>query len=267
MRVLIVGEGKSGTTALLRSVASALGEPAELFEPADLVAADISPDPLVAKKLLLSWSDAESEALPRFDKHVLVIRDPRDRLISHLLYDAYNRGPRMTADQRSRWLDVLGTKLDQPEKVPVLRLIDVWWQVSGADLMNAHFRALQRIMAFEQRFQELFHLTSYESYVQGDFDRLSEYLELPIETATVKETEARVLRRAAVGDWRSWFTPIDIAAFRPTTERWLRRAGYGRNDWKLADQPDLDAESTIDYVANLLESSGPPRIPDSELRD
>ena len=67
VRVLILGEGKSGTTALLRSVASALGDPSELFEPAVLQPEDLEADPLVVKKLLLSWRNKEARLAERFD--------------------------------------------------------------------------------------------------------------------------------------------------------------------------------------------------------
>ena len=117
MRVLILGEGKSGTTALLRSVATAIGNPSELFELELLKPADLGPDPLVVKKLLLSWRNKEAQLAERFDKRLFISRDPRDRLISHLLYDAYNAAPSLDSSQRSQWIDALAAKSTDPDNV------------------------------------------------------------------------------------------------------------------------------------------------------
>ena len=53
MRVLIVGEGKSGTTALMRSVATEMDDPVEIFEPKTIETTDLQPESLVVKKLSL----------------------------------------------------------------------------------------------------------------------------------------------------------------------------------------------------------------------
>jgi len=138
MRNLIIGEGKSGTTALLRSVASTMGSPVEVFEPTDLSAVDLTPDNLVVKKLLHTWETADIELLERFDRVVFLVRDPRDRIISHMLYDAYNRADELTDEQRERWLGVLERKSQAPLDFPYVRMIDIWWQITRAGLLHVY---------------------------------------------------------------------------------------------------------------------------------
>lgn len=258
MRILIVGEGKSGTTALLRSVEAALDSPAESFEPVDLGALDLSADTLVVKKLLTNWTDDEGVHLARFDRIVLIVRDPRDRLISHMLYDAYNRARELRQDQRDRWLRILEHKIRPAPNIPVVKLLDVWWQMTGADLLGTHMRTMQRINAFYVQYRDQVHLTHYEDYVGGDFDRLSAYLGLPLEPGTVRAAERRVSRRRGHGDWRHWFNRTDVTVFRPITAKWLKRFGYDPADWDLASDPEIDAETSLEYVRSLLSAVPPP---------
>lgn len=259
MRALIVGEGKSGTTALFRSVAAALGDPAEVFEPDDLTTVDVRPDPLVAKKLLASWTPDEEPAVDAFDRRVLILRDPRDRLISHLLYDAFNQATNLNEAQRDRWLRVLERKVTYPEHVSLVWVMDAWWKLAKVDLLGGYFRALQRSNAFTATVGERFHTIRYEDYVDGEFDSLTQYLGVELEPGQVASRERRVKRSGGHGDWRTWFTDIDVHVFRPITERWLNRNGYERHDWELEPDPEIDTVTSLDYVRGLLQAGGPPR--------
>jgi len=252
-RVLIVGEGKSGTTALLRSVSSALGDPAELFEPKSMTAEDLEPDPLVVKKLLLNWKQGETRLLDSFDKRILIVRDPRDRLISHLLYDAYNRAAALDEAKRTKWLQLLWHKSDKPDTIPLVHLINTWWRLAGSDLLSHYVRANDRVNSYKRRMKKHFFVVTYEGYVDGQFEALDEYLGVSVEPGVVGEDEARVARSGRHGDWRNWFTADDVKVFRPMTDEWLRRHGYDHKDWELSSQPEISTETTVDYVSSLFE--------------
>ena len=254
MRVLIIGEGKSGTTALLRSVAEAMGDPEELFEPRLMTAEDLDRDPLVVKKLLLNWRGAKEGPLTKmFDKRVYIVRDPRDRLISHMLYDAYNRGELLSTEQREKWLALLGRKAKTPKRVPIFKMMNAWWRISRGDLMSNYVRALDRSSAFNKRFGGRFHTITYEQYVDGDFAALNDYLGLELSAGVVKGSENRVARSGSYDEWRRWFTPSDVAMFRPMTHRWMIRHGYDHRDWKLSEPGQtLDHATTVGYVEELF---------------
>lgn len=258
MRTLIIGEGKSGTTALLRSVASTMGSPVEVFEPTDLSAVDLTPDDLVVKKLLHTWEAADVELLERFDRVIFVVRDPRDRIISHMLYDAYNRADELTAEQGERWLGVLERKSQAPLDLPYVRMIDIWWQMTRAGLLHVYMRSLQRTNDFSRLHGDRIHIVRYEDMIDGHFDELSTYLGTEVGPAEVRATEKRVKRSARYGDWRNWFTPIDVHVFRPVTTIWLRRHGYAHHDWDLADNASIEAETSVDYVRWLLDGARAP---------
>ena len=253
MRALIVGEGKSGTTALLRSLSEAMADPAELFEPRLMTAENLEPDPLVVKKLLLNWKAPENKLLDRFDKRVFIVRDPRDRLVSHLLYDAYNKADGLDADQRKKWLKLLGRKTRNPQKIPMVHLINAWWRLSRADLISHYVRALDRSTGFNRRIGSEFFTLHYEDYVDGEFSAVNDYLGLALEPGVVQSSESRVARSSTHGEWRRWFTPADVEVFRPLSHEWLKKHGYDHRDWDLDESTEaLDASTTTDYVESLF---------------
>ena len=253
MRVLIVGEGKSGTTALLRSVSSAIGDPTEIFEPQQMTAEDLQPSSLVVKKLLLNWKANENELIDRFDKRIFIVRDPRDRIVSHMLYDAYNKADVLDAEQREKWLSVLGRKTRNPSGMPVVRLINSWWRLTRSDLLSHYVRSLDRSTGFNRRVGKQFFTLSYEDYVDQKFDAVNDYLGFELAPGVVKESESRVARSSTHGEWRRWFTDLDVEVFRPMSHGWLRQHGYDHTDSDLRPDESLDPATTVDYVQSLFE--------------
>jgi len=88
-RILILGYAKSGTTNLYFKIKNALTESIGLFEPADFdqIAGQLQSNvPLVAKVLIPNGMPFFEQLLQHFPKIVLIVRDPRDVIISALLY-------------------------------------------------------------------------------------------------------------------------------------------------------------------------------------
>lgn len=254
MRVLIVGEGKSGTTALLRSVAESLDSPSEIFEPQLMTKEDLTPNPLVVKKLLLNWKPQEKQLLDSFDRRLFIVRDPRDRLISHLLYDAYNKAHLLSPKQQDKWMSLLAKKVEKPRSVSVLHLVNTWWRLSRADLMSHYVRALDRSTAYSRRHGGQFHTLHYEDYVDGNFADVDNYLGLSLSTGVVKGSEERVARSSTHGEWRRWFKPVDVKMFRTMSHEWLGAHGYDPTDWELTKPAEpLDPATTTEYVQSLFE--------------
>lgn len=253
MRVMVLGEGKSGTTALFHSVAAAIGDPEKLFEPRILTPEDLAPDPLVVKKLLLNWRNRDDELKDRFDKLICITRDPRDRLISHLLYDAYNAASALDSSQREAWLAVLTAKASDPSGMSLTNLLFQWWEISERDLLSHHVRAMERTRKFFRRQFEGFFLLQYEDYVEGNFDAVNNYLGLELSTGVVDADLQRVARSGTHGDWRNWFTPEDLTVMRPITHLGLTLQGYDPNDWELAAESRIDSGTSVDYVRSLFD--------------
>lgn len=255
MRVLILGEAKSGTTLLHRAVGDAMGTgpDAEVFEPEDLTELDLGRPDLLVKKLLGNLAGHEKDAFDRFDKRVLLVRDPRDRMVSSLLYDIHGSAAELEPAKIDVYLDILRRKEQDPAGVPFLRLTHAYWRLTGKDMLSALARSTQRVNDVLGRFGDLFQIVHYEDLVQGEVDDLRRHLglaELDPGPDVGPELQ-RVVRTKGSGDWQHWFTDKDLLWLRPMVSSTLRRLDYPR-DWALAAEPAIDPEHCSRYVERLV---------------
>ena len=257
MRVLVFGQAKSGTTALMRSLSDAMNRQSatpvtEVLEPDNLNDVDRSPDPLVVKKLFGPHDREESVSYRDFDHRLFIVRDPRDRIISSLLYDVYGRtGVDLAAMQP--FLDLLEAKEKDPRSVSLLVLHHVYWKLTGIDLLSNAVRSTQRARSFWRNQGSDWTLVQYEDFVAGDTSELAQ--QLGVDTLAQPEITgdlARVSRTRASGSWRHWLTPADQLVLEPATHNFLTEFGYDI-DWKLHPEPVVERSETSDYVRSLLQ--------------
>ncbi|MDH4169225.1 MAG: sulfotransferase domain-containing protein [Acidimicrobiia bacterium] len=257
MRVLILGEAKSGTTMLHRAICDALGTPPEqsFFEPEDLGELDLDAEDLVAKKLLGNLRGSEKKLFLDFDRRVLLVRDPRDRFVSWLLYDIHGRAADLEPEKIAKFIEMLRKKEEDPSEVPFLRLTHAYWRLTGNDLLSALARSTARMNDLLGRFRDLFEVVQYELYVAGESSRLEIYLGVDeLGTPDVGPDLQRVVRTKGSGDWKHWFTDRDLLWLRPMVSGVLRRQGYPR-DWELAEHQEIDPEHCSRYVERLVASA------------
>lgn len=254
MRVLILGEAKSGTTALHQAVCDALGTAPEHqhFEPDDLRTLDLTAEDLVVKKLLSNLSPPEKNLFLDFDRRVLLVRDPRDRLVSWLLYDIHGHARDLDDTKLEKYLDMLRRKEQDPAGVQFLRLTHAYWRLTGADMLSALARSVARLNEILGRFRDLFEIVYYEQFVEGETSRLRIYLEVDdLPVPEVGPDLQRVVRTKSHGDWRHWFTDRDLLWLRPMVSPVLRRLDYAK-DWNVADDPVIDPDHCSRYVERLV---------------
>ena len=253
MRVVVVGLGKSGTTGLLYAIRSAMPADTQvLFEPHAYVAVQA---PSVAAKVLLHPKYPMEPAFYRqFDRIVLLVRDPRDLLISKALYRIYGGTP-LHADlaKLDQYVALLRAKEKAPRSVPFVRVVNLFQSLNGRppnpDMGIA--RRLNDIVAFQRAFPGCLVYT-YEAMVEGRFDAVARHLSLPAEHMKPEVPDAlrRVIRSRRAGNWRDWFCPDDVALYRPLFSPFLASYGYP-DDWGLNDEPRLDPSEGSDYVLRL----------------
>src|SRR5215210_8065320 len=133
MRVVIYGLAKSGTTALFYLVKGALAPDAVcLFEPrafdpralrprqlARLLGRVREPD-VLAKVLPFRPSEpADAASFSGFDKQILIVRDPRDRVVSRLLYGVYDSTFYRRDEELAAFVGLLKRKEAGPRSVSV----------------------------------------------------------------------------------------------------------------------------------------------------
>ena len=253
MRAVVVGLGKSGTTALVYAIRSAMPADTQLlFEPRSHVELRV---PNVAAKVLLNPKFPFDPAFYRqFDRIVLLVRDPRDLLVSMALYRIYD-GASLHADlpKVEQYVELLRAKERDPHAVPFMRILALYDTLSGRpptpDLSIV--RRLNDIVQFHEAFPSCL-VYPYEAMVAKRFGAVAQFLSLPEEAMNpvVPASLHRVVRSRRAGTWRDWFCAEDVDYYRPLCSAFMRRYGYA-DDWTLNGAPRIPAEEASEYVLRI----------------
>lgn len=279
MKIVIIGMGKSGTTALYYKIKRSLPPGAIcLFEPRVYdpshdreAGTGESQRPVLAKILPFGREDVRLESFLHFDKKILITRDPRDRVISWILYGLWE-SPHVGDDLKmSDFAALLRQKEQAPRSVPVIAL-----HAHFLKLLNQPFSPEAWVVGYQRRFVEdaikvedripgLFVL-KYEDFVDGKLEALEGFLGFRLTgSALVDPGHDKITRTKTYGDWRNWFTPEDVDFYRPPFERYIARYGHPA-DWDLNPTPIIKKEHATLYVLGIInkrraQDGLPPLIP------
>ena len=253
MHYLISGLAKSGTTRLFsqlqEAILSGACAPQTAFEPDTDEALNgiLAHEGDTLTKVLIGRVNADNAPIARFDRHLLIYRDPRDQFLSTLLYFFYDFQIRDLPDAFARAYAALERKVADPEGVAT---IDLYCEV--AELADrAPLGVFERLHAIQNTFAATFrpHPVRYEALVDGEnLQELEAYLGLVLhnEDVTVPETYARVARSKGYGEWRRWFNREDLAFADRHWGTHLEALGYAR-----VTEPgelSISTASSLDYV-------------------
>jgi hypothetical protein len=253
VRVVIVGLGKSGTTALLFAVRSAMPANTQvIFEPHGPVALQATE---VAAKVLLNPRFPLAHAFYRqFDKIVLLVRDPRDLLISKALYRIFGGKLHSDPAKIDRYVALLRRKEADPRSVSLTSINAMFQSLVDPTLRASEgvTRLLDAAMAFHDAFPDCV-VFRYEALVAGRFESLAQHLSLRAEAMRpeVPDSLRRVVRSRRAGNWRDWFCPEDVAHYRPLLAAYMERYAYA-DGWELSATPTIRAEECSEYVLRLV---------------
>jgi hypothetical protein len=257
LKILIAGLAKTGTTGLLYLIANSLEpRPRLLFEPKkcppDL---DQSPGHVVGKLLIGPRLDAQS--FSHFDRKITLARDPRDRLVSALLYSQYHARYLDDDSKVAIVRDCLEKKEAAPARVSLREIFDAMEQASGSPGIGKRFRsgaatALTWLDDYIATMRDGL-VYQYERFVSGDYAPLERHLGMRLAgAAKVPARMHRIERTRGYGDWRHWFTEEDIHYYRPAFAPWLARYGYDADDWALDSEPVIAREHCSGYYMRLV---------------
>jgi len=247
MRILVTGNPKTGSTALYHSIRYALPQSSLCyFEPENRqVEIPESADQAILVKSFVPVS----RKYDAFDKKVLIVRDPRDHLISTMLYSPFNIAMKSLPDKAEETeallqdiLKRLRKKESDPSSVPVSEIMELMG-------MDRRGRQFDQIIQYYRERPDLF-IFRYEDYVDGNFNEINNYLGLKLQVAQ-KVPEARVIRSKSYGNWKDWMLPQDVEKYRERYDEYMALFGY-KDDWKLNDAPRLDPSLSSGYVEMLI---------------
>jgi hypothetical protein len=261
--VVIVGPSKTGTTgvyaAVKRGLAGAGVDMVTVFEPT-------SPRLLTNVFLLApgrtlltkTTIDKVARIVPDpavFDRRVMTVRDPRDILISTLLFRPLTRRSvqRTDAAAVSEFVAALERKEADPAAISVRELFELAQRLG---IGSPPFASLARDMKRQRRLLRStpFHVVRYEDLVAGELSGLSDYLEAPIKARATggSATFGHIARSASSGDYAHWFRPDDLTYFDDIFGPYLTELGYERPG-RLADDPVIDPAVSSEYVRSRYE--------------
>ena len=251
MRCLISGNAKSGTTALFFAVANAMKDASHFFEE-PLSSLDALPSSSIAKVIFNTENDINNYA-SLFDKRIMIIRDPKDRLVSIVLYSVALKKFVSNDPLLKELIRLVEKKQISPNEVDFIDLIEV---LAGSRegierFVFGSLVALQNVNAFLKTAQDDWFVIKYEDFIDGNFDDLSNYLGLPIEKEFSVPPAYLVERTKSYGDWRNWFTDRDVEFLKPIFLKVLGTTNY-TTDWQLNSIPIVNPKYGSEYILNAI---------------
>lgn len=257
-RIAVYGLYKTGTTALFASIRRALPTPPRtLFEGIEYRPTSGDQDTGVLAKVIAGHNEVDYESFMPFEKKILLVRDPRDWIISGCLFLTKEiEGIYLDHDATSNILAMLEQKENAPRTIPFVTLLEEVISSSSLktlDVFSDRVRdLLDRLPALEDMIQPCLRL-HYEDFIDGKLQTLSRYIGLDIQNDISVEAEfPDVPRTKSYGNWKSWFTQEDIDFFRPIFSSFLEYYGYDSN-WELNASPRIPASHGSRYVRNIVE--------------
>lgn len=271
MKVFVVGLSKSGTSVLAYRIAAALPPPTIVeFEPSNFgrkVGDDenlhnsiaLRTENLVCKCLMTPKSGEDLDLMLRcssvYDKKIFIPRDPRDREISLLLYRFYwSQAPEEGA-KRERFLKTYQNVLNLVEKKEQVPSSVSFAELHRNGFGSNYFESLYSNMTdLVSRLDSSWCIFSYESMIDGNYQKLSEYLGYNVSSEQqVPDNFSRVVRSKRKENWRDWFLPDDENHFKPYFKNYMQAVGYDPTDWRVNPRPQLDPKEGSQYLRRLHE--------------
>ena len=260
-KVIVLGLAKSGTTGLWSVLVKSYPRRyLQFFEGQYLPSrynkyfgqtnSEQNPRDVVSKQII--GPDFNFTDLASFDKVIWMVRDPRDRLISYLLYRHYDY--RFDSDEFVKeQLDLLRLKERDPDALAMIdleaRLLLPRPTLESAFFWNDHQKSnfLSTLIEEERAF-----IFKYEDFVNQEYSGLENFLGIKMSrNAKVPKQFQRVIRSKTHSFWNHWFTQKDVDNYMELFQPFLEQYGY-KDEWVLAEEKKIDPEHCSRYVRTII---------------
>ena len=231
-----------------------------LFEPKRYAGLPSDRGISVLAKVMLGLAEGPDrvhyEDFTGFPYRVLLLRDPRDRIISGTLF-VIHQMPQIYQSRSNleHILELLRRKENAPRSLSVATILGEIRRLAGGKSLAELWEELQDrhlwIYNFVDRLGD--HLTlRYEDLVDGRIAPLEAYLGLSLDRQVeVGSEHDHVARTKGHGDWRNWFLEEDVEYFKPIVNSYLEHFGYTA-DWRISENPVICEAHCSGYVARTL---------------
>jgi len=262
MQVCIIGLPKTGTTGVYGLIKNGMRnagmDTIAAFEPpkADMFKSffeksgpDVS---FITKVMVRKKYFDRPKIINQFSHKIMIVRDPRDRAISRLLFRAVaNR----FSDESG--LDEFISILKQKEKDPKsISFVQLTKEADRLGIGKSEWATISKRMDFQIRKMKKhgFHRLYYEDFVNKNFSELSDYLgfELAGNQANNASWLGHISRSKSSGEWRNWFTEEDIDFMRSIFKPYMDHFNY-EDEWDIPAQQTISSKNASDYILNRYE--------------
>jgi len=262
-KVLIYGRVKTGTTILTYQIANSLGNSTKIiFEPKSRNKDNENSGDVVTKCLYgnpekTTGVNTSTEAIKNYqdyEKKIWIARDPRDQVISDILYRWY-KGHNPSKNGFEMALEAVKSKERDSRSIPSYKIDQI--QTSARvthlnELKNRHMTINNSICKMLKIMDNTWFIFKYEDLVDNNFTGLNEYLGFSIDDeAEVPEKFNRVRRSKTYGNWRDWFTEEDVEFYKPLFNEYMQLMNYDTDDWELNDKPVLSPALGSIYMEKI----------------
>jgi hypothetical protein len=247
-RILILGLAKSGTTALHFKIKNSLEKGTiELFEPDMFIPKEeYKKQDIVAKVIVDHKATNFTSFFNNFDKKILIVRDPRDLIISKLLFYKLQDIP-FAKRKLKKFLTALQKKEDNPEDIPLSYVIKSSLECSFEEWLKILENKLDFLIALANLHKDVF-VIKYEDLIDGKVKKLEKFLGFKLVQKTkISEKYQKVVRSKRYGNWKNWFTQEDILIFRPIFKKYMKKFNYA-DKWKANKIKKINKKESSEYV-------------------
>jgi hypothetical protein len=262
MKILILGTGKTGTTAMVYKVAGGLpnchafsgGRPGKYVGDYENAVYKHTYEERKGKSFEVFIEHLKKE---HYDRKIWMARDPRDAAVSRMLY-RWHRGYSGRKKQYEAHLDLVLKKEKDPRSIPFYEICRYTghnsWPRTAKQVVEKEQHRYDQMLKFVNILENDWFFFTFENMVDNRVEDLNHYLGFEIQSdAEVPSSsgKAKVIRKKASGDWRHWFTQEDIKLFKPAFTPYMEFIGYDCNDWALISDPVIEPQYSSIYMQSL----------------
>jgi hypothetical protein len=268
MKIVVLGKGKSGTTALLHMIAAAFPECRPVlgrFRAHARERARRAADPDASFACKFTYNDKKGrsfDAVMRhiadeaYEKKIWVTRDPRDNAVSDALF-RWRRRHGKSGRQYRACLPIVQRKERAPGSVPFHEIYRYTGDPGGPqtleELVAAERTRYERMCEFVRGLGSDWFRFKYEDLVDKNFAALSAYLGREVRADAEMPRDDQVKARTkSYGDWRNWFIDEDVRIFAPIYAPYMDLVGYDNSDWSRNPNPTIDPAIASEYMQRLF---------------
>ncbi|MEZ5479921.1 MAG: hypothetical protein R3E95_21300 [Thiolinea sp.] len=269
MNVLVIGAAKTGTTIVSKTIRNGIIDADYHMEPQDSrffmhesVPGDRSH---VVKIIFEHWDERPNlrkaivlNELPfKFDKIIFIVRDPRDEILSRVMYFMYPWVSEHRLDGNEervrRWIAFIRKVEQEPVLYSFQEIIEFLGKnfSSGVGL-SRKTQALKLYRDFMLSVGEQVYVLKYEDFIQSEWQGLESYLGFPLSIKSdSRQQHHRTRRSSSFNNWKELFKPVDVDFFRKEWGDIMLAQGY--TDWELEPVPHLSSDNYSGYLERLLD--------------